>query len=82
MNSNCKEICTYEELLIKNGANIGYGDLLMTSEWCMKRREIIKRDHIITAIDNQEDRRVMISFITRILDGLHQLSLLKTANFL
>lgn len=44
MNYNCKEKATYEELLIKNGLNIGYGDLLSTFEWCKKRNEIIKRD--------------------------------------
>jgi RNA polymerase subunit RPABC4/transcription elongation factor Spt4 len=45
MTSNCNEKYTYDELLIKKGSDIGYGDLLMTSEWCLKRKEIIERDH-------------------------------------
>ena len=45
MKSNCEERPSVQQLLsMKRGSDIGYGELLLTKEWCIKRNEIIKRD--------------------------------------
>lgn len=44
MTFKCKNKLSYNTLKEQNGNNIGYGDLLLTSEWCVKREEVIKRD--------------------------------------
>jgi hypothetical protein len=64
MSSICSERISFNELQDEKGTDIGYGDLLMTIEWCRKRNQIIDRDQRKCSTCNAEET----IFIER---GLH-----------